>query len=241
MLVEHAGVAANERVLEVGCGTGNLTIAISAAGAAVTGLDLSAPYVEFARRRVVGANIKFDIGDALNLPYSDGTFDRTLSMLTLDVLPDATRALAEMRRVTRPGGSVVVLVNDFRSGWTPFSLLWDTAAVLDPQAGAVRDEMVSKPLGWPGGLAALFHAGAFLKVSESRLGTLFEYDSFADYWSTFLTGQGKLGSYVVNLAEAPRRELERFVRAAYLCGLPDGHRAFTTWFWIVRGTVPDVA
>lgn len=240
-LVEHAGISASERVLDVGCGTGNLTIALSAVGASVTGIDLSAPYVEFARRRAVGANIKFDIGDALNLPYSGGTFDRTLSMLALDVLPDATRGLSEMLRVTRPGGSVVVLVNDFRSGWTPFSVLWDTAAALDPRAGAVRDEMVSKPLGWPGGLAALFHAGGFVSVSESRLSTLFEYDSFADYWSTFLTGQGKTGSYVVSLAEAPRRELERLVRAAYLCGLPDGPRAFTTWFWVVRGTVPGTA
>lgn len=240
-LVEYAGIAANERVLDVGCGTGNLTIALGAVGASATGIDLSAPYVEFARRRAAGANVNFDIGDALNLPYSDGAFDRTLSMLALDVLPDARRGIAEMRRVTRPGGTVIVLVNDFRSGWTPFSLLWDTAAALDPRAGAVRDEMVSKPLGWPGGLAALFHTGAFLSVSESRLSTLFEYDSFEDYWSAFLTGQGKTGGYVVSLTEAPRKELERLVRAAYLCGLPDGHRAFTTWFWVVRGTVPAVA
>lgn len=104
-LVEYSGIAANERILDVGSGTGNLTIALSTVGASVTGIDLSAPYVEFARRRAVDTNIKFDTGDALNLPYADGTLDRTLSMLTLDVLPDATRALAEMRRVTRPGGS----------------------------------------------------------------------------------------------------------------------------------------
>lgn len=241
IFVEHAGIAANERVLDVGCGTGNLTIALSAIRAAVTGIDLSAPYVEYARRRVACANVKFDVGDALNLPYSDGVFDHTLSMLALDVLPDATRGLAEMRRVTRPDGSVVVLVNDFRCGWTPFSLLWDTAAAVDPRAGAVRDEMVSKPLGWPGGLAALFRAGGLLDVSESQVSTLFEYASFEDYWSTFLTGQGKTGGYVATLAEAPRRELEQHVRAAYLCGMPDGSRAFTTWFWVVRGRVPDLA
>jgi len=161
-------------------------------------------------------------------------------MLALDVLPDAARGLAEMYRVTKPGGTVFVLVNDFRCGWTAFSLLWDTAAALDPRAGVVRDEMVSKPLGWPGGLAALFHSGGFLGVVETQLSTLFEYTSFEDYWSTFLTGQGKTGSYVVSLAAAPRRELERLVRAAYLCGMSDGPRAFTTWFWVVRGTVPDV-
>ena len=241
LFVSYAGASANERVLDVGCGTGNLTIALGAVeGVSVTGIDLSAPYVEFARRRAAGSSVKFDVGDALNLPYPDRTFDRALSMLALDVLPDAAGGLAEMRRVTKPGGTVFVLVNDFRSGWTPFSLLWDTAAALDPRAGVVRDEMVSKPLGWPGGLAALFHAGGFLGVVETQLSTLFEYTSFEDYWSTFLTGQGKTGSYVVSLAEAPRRELERLVRAAYLCGMPDGPRAFATWFWVVRGTVPDV-
>jgi len=80
LFVSYAGPSASERVLDVGCGTGNLTIALGAVdGVSVTGIDLSAPYVEFARRRAAGSNVKFDVGDALNLPYSDSTFDRTLS------------------------------------------------------------------------------------------------------------------------------------------------------------------
>jgi SAM-dependent methyltransferase len=239
LFVEFAGVTAHERVLDVGCGTGSLTIALGAVQASVTGIDPSTPYIEFARQQTNDPDITFDVGDALSLPYPDDAFDRTLSMLTLDVLLEPTTGLAEMRRVTRPGGTVAALVNDFRSGYTPFSMLWDTAAVLDSQAGAMRDEMVSKPMGWPDGLAALFRAADLVDVTEARLSTRFEYASFADYWSTFLTGQGKTGSYVVGLADAPRQDLEHHLRAAYLCGMPDGPRPFTTWFWVVRGAVPE--
>ncbi|APG87940.1 methyltransferase type 11 (plasmid) [Sinorhizobium americanum CCGM7] len=130
-----------------------------------------------------------------------------------------------------------MVVNNFRCGWTPFSLLWDAAAVLDPDGAAIRDEMVSKPLGWPGGLAKLFGAVGFANVEEEQLGAIFEYHSFEDYWSSFLTGQGKTGSYVTDLDEAQRSELLRHVKAAYLCGMMDGPRAFATSFWAVRGEV----
>jgi len=239
VFVEHVSIRKGARVLDVGCGTGNLAIALGEVAASVIGVDLSAPYVEFARAKAARDNVKFDVGDALNLPYTDGAFDHALSMLALDVLPDPARGLAEMGRVTRPGGTVAVVVNDFRCGWTPFSMLWDTAAVLDSAASAVRDEMVSKPLGWPDGLATLFRASGLADVQASHVGTLFEYASFDDYWDTFLTGQGKTGAYVSSLEQGPRRELERHVRAAYLCGMSDGPRAFTTSFWLARGSVPE--
>ena len=130
-----------------------------------------------------------------------------------------------------------MVVNNFRCGWTPFSLVWDAAAVLDVDGAAMRDEMVSKPLGWPGGLAGLFATVGFADIVEEQLGAIFEYESFEDYWSTFLRGQGKTGSYVANLGDSMRGELERHVRASYLCGLADGTRAFTTSFWAVRGKV----
>ena len=130
--VEFAGVQAGEQVLDVGSGTGSLTLALVVAGvAAAVGVDPSSPYVEFARTRTASPVVRFDVGDGAALPYGEGQFDRSVSMLVLDVVMDAAPIVAEMRRVTRPGGVVAGLVNDFRCGYPAFSMLWDTA-VLDP-------------------------------------------------------------------------------------------------------------
>lgn len=101
-----------------------------------------------------------------------------------------------------------------------------------------RCAMVSKPLGWPGRLPGLFCVVGFANVAEEQLRAVFEYQLSADYWSSFLTGQGKAGSYVTRLEGGKRSELERHVKAACLCGMADGPRAFATSFWAVRGEVP---
>ena len=91
--------------------------------------------------------VRFDVGDGTALPYEDGEFDRSLSMLRLDVVPDAAPIVAEMRRVTRPGGVVAGLVNDFRCGYPAFTMLWDTAAVLDPGFAELREHLTGKRIG----------------------------------------------------------------------------------------------
>ena len=239
LFVEWAGVTEGERVLDVGCGTGNLTLAIAEVGvAAATGIDASAPYLDFARARTMNPEITFELGDAYRLPYADDAFDRTLSMLTLDVLADAGRVVVEMQRVTRRGGTVAGLVNDFRCGFTAFSLVLDTAAPLEPTAGVLRDEFMSDRKGWPDGLAGLFRDAGLTGVREGRLSTLFAFESFADYWSTFTTGQGRVGGWLMDLAQNRRDVIERHLRPAYLCGLPDGPRAFSMAFWVARGVAP---
>jgi len=159
-------------------------------------------------------------------------------MLTLDVVPDAVPIVAEMRRVTRPGGVVAGLVNDVRCGYPAFTMLWDTAAVLDPGFAELREHLTGKRIGWPGGLTELWAATGLTTVQEARLSIPFAFSSFADYWAPFTTGQGWTGAHLMSLPEPKRLEIEQHVRAAYRCGQPDGPRAFTTTFWAVRGVVP---
>jgi hypothetical protein len=98
--------------------------------------------------------------------------------------------------------------------------------------------MLSHPLVWPQGQANMWRAVGFLDVVEVPLVIPFDYASFADYWATFESRQGRVGSYVMALAEEPLRELQRHVRAAYLAGMADGPRSFSVIIRAVRGVVP---
>ena len=204
----------------------------------VAGIDIAAPYIAFARSRPGAAGIGFAVGDACRLPYADGGFAAALAQLALNFVPDATRAVREMRRVVQPGGVVAAAVWDFRGGLVFQRLFWDTAAGLDPGAGAARDRLFSGPLALPDGLPALWRDAGLAAVERGSITIRMEYADFADYWEPLLGGQGPVGAYVEGLPAERRRLIEERVRAAFLSGAPDGPRSLTATAWAVRGIVP---
>ena len=106
-----AGDVAGRRILDVGCGSGPLFAALRDRGAIVTGFDKSAGMLELARRRLGdGADLQVaDLGSPL--PFPDGTFDDVTASLVLHYLEDWGPALAELRRVLKPGGRLIVSVD----------------------------------------------------------------------------------------------------------------------------------
>lgn len=110
-LIDQAGLTAGARVLEIGCGTGNLVLRAKRAqpGVEFVGSDPDPLALARARRKAGGrAGIRFEQGYAQQLPYPDGDFDRVLSSLMLHHLDRDTKvaAAAEVFRVLRPGGSL---------------------------------------------------------------------------------------------------------------------------------------
>jgi ubiquinone/menaquinone biosynthesis C-methylase UbiE len=109
-LIKEARIQSGHKVLDLGCGTGTLTIMIKKAypGSEVIGLDGDPQVLEIARLKAkeTDVSIKFDEGMAYQLPYPDGTFDRVLSSLVFHHLttPDKERSLAEIYRVLKPDG-----------------------------------------------------------------------------------------------------------------------------------------
>ena len=100
------------RVLDVACGTGELSLALARAGAArVVGLDFCRPMLEIARRKAVEGSrgLPFVEGDALRLPFADGSFDVVTIAFGLRNLAGVEEGLRELRRVLRPGGRLAVL------------------------------------------------------------------------------------------------------------------------------------
>jgi ubiquinone/menaquinone biosynthesis C-methylase UbiE len=87
----------------------------------ITGIDLSAVYVEHARGLCRDTRLDLVVGDAFSLPFADASFDHSLSMLVLQFVPSADVALREMRRVTRSGGTIAAATWDARGGLTFFA------------------------------------------------------------------------------------------------------------------------
>jgi SAM-dependent methyltransferase len=110
-IVNLAGDVTGRRILEAGCGAGPITAMLRDRGASVAGFDSSAKMLELARRRL-GPEADLRIADLAGpLPYPGGAFDDVIAALVLHYLEDWTGPLAELRRVLRPGGRLIVAVD----------------------------------------------------------------------------------------------------------------------------------
>jgi SAM-dependent methyltransferase len=238
LLVKFAGVRDGDAVLDVGSGTGALTTAVAAIAPAsrIIGVDPAAPYVAFALARHPGGLIRFEVGDAQQLRFLDGSFDRTLSLLVLNFIPDPAKALDEMIRVTRPGGTVAAAVWDYGQKMEMLRVFWDEAVALNP-AAAARDER-HMPLSRQGELAALWREHGLVEVSEEALTIRTQFSTFDDYWSPFLDKQGPAGAYVAALATSNREQLRLRLRRRLLGDGPDRPISLTAGAWATRGIVP---
>jgi ubiquinone/menaquinone biosynthesis C-methylase UbiE len=240
LFLDFAGLAAGERVLEAGCGTGSLTFALPkrADVALIEAIDYEPKFVEAARERNSDPRINIQQGDACSLQFPDRTFDRALSMLVLHFVSDPERAIAEMRRVVRPGGVGAATVWDNFGGMPSVRMFWDTAAAVEPRAIDRRVSALVRRMTEPGEMRHAFSEAGFRDVAETMLTIRMDFANFDDYWIPTITGQGTHAEFMASLTEPARQRIEAAVREAYLCNRPDGPRSFPSVAWAVRGVVP---
>jgi SAM-dependent methyltransferase len=171
------------RWLDVGCGGGAFTELVleRTAPGAVSAVDPSENQIAFARTRPSAARVAYEIGDALALPFDDDAFDAAVMALVIQHVPDPARAMEEMRRVVRQGGTVAAYVWPGRGAGHPLQPVYDAMGALG----------IAEP-GRPGGqirtldgLVALYEAAGLEAVEGSGFDVTFAFDDFEDCWSAF--------------------------------------------------------
>ena len=204
--IDFAGIADGDRVLDVGCGTGSLTFALpeTAEVTEVAAIDYSPVFVEAAQRRNTDPRITIAQGDACAIPFPDARFDRALSLLVLHFVPEADKAIAEMRRVVRPGGVVAAAVWDHFGGHVRHAHDVGHGRHAGRGGATLRGHYCFQPMMRPDEMRRSFVAQGLADVEETSLLIRMEYESFADYWEPIAAGEGPLGKYVAGLDPARR-------------------------------------
>jgi ubiquinone/menaquinone biosynthesis C-methylase UbiE len=191
-------------VLEVGVGAGTDFVQFSRSGARLRGVDLTEAAIELVRRRLALEQLEADlrVADAEQLPFEDGSFDLVYSWGVLHHTPDTARAVAEVKRVLRPGGEARIMLYA-RHSWVAFAL-WARYGLLVGRPGRTLADVVANHMESPGTkaytdaeLRSLF--GAFSDVRLERF--LTPYDRRVAGPATRLAGN-RLGWFVGIVARA---------------------------------------
>jgi SAM-dependent methyltransferase len=196
-MLDLAGVGEGSRVLDVAAGSGGQTYVAARRGATVLATDLSEAILGYIR----GPNIATRVMDGENLDVENGTFDAAISRLGIMYFPDKARALAEQRRVLRPGGRVgaIVFAEGDRNGFfsVPISIIRGRAGLPAPSPGL------------PGpfsavGIGELLESAGFTDVAVERLAAPLRLPSAADCARLERESFGALHQMLADLEEADR-------------------------------------
>lgn len=210
-----AAVSGAARVLDAGCGSGRLTVALAEAGAEVTGVDTNARQLEQARGRARDADVALTLLDAdldAPLPFADASFDAVTSRLALMAAADPVATLIELRRVLEPGGRLVTVL------WaSPAENPWfgepreAIAAVLGPERAAFARAFGK--LGDPEAAAAAHREAGLIAVEAVRLHELRAAPDAAAYWQELSEENGHFRRVAASLDDRERAALAAEVEA----------------------------
>jgi SAM-dependent methyltransferase len=220
--------------LDVCCGSGIVTeiIAEQSHPASIVGVDLSSAQVDHARSHRSRSNIRFELADATALPFKEAEFDIAVCGLGLNFIPDPVRALKEIKRVLRPGGTVAVYVWDYAKGARFVREFWDAAIAVDPEAAAL-DQGRRFTICTKAGLEDVFTKAGFTGATSRALETVTRFSNFDDYWTPLLTGQGSAPGYIATRDEKTRSAIRERLRAT-LPAKSDGSIELPARAWAVR-------
>jgi SAM-dependent methyltransferase len=233
-LIEAARLQAGDQALDVGCGTGKLTgELVKLLGVEnVAAIDPSPPFAARVRAKFPGVRVEGSAAESI--PFEDAAFDASFAQLVVNFMGNARKGVGEMKRVTRPGGSVVAAVWDYGDGMTLLRRFWDAAAATDPNSDP-QDELNMR-YATAGELATLWSDVGLADIRTFAADVPASYADFEDLWHGFEQGVGPAGAYAVSISEEQRGRLKDEYRR--LLGTGDAPFDLTARAWVVTGRVP---
>jgi ubiquinone/menaquinone biosynthesis C-methylase UbiE len=228
---DAAEVTRGQRGLDVGCGPGGLTTELvhRLGTDFVAAVDPSPPFVAACLQRHPGVDVRQGVAE--DLPWGDDTFDVALGSLIAGFLDDPGRAVAEMRRVTAPGGRVGLCFWEIER-MPLITTYWEAVFSVDPSASGEAELFGRRP----GQLAGLLTETGLREVAESSLTATARYADLGDWWSSFTGGAGPVGAQYRRMDDDQRAQVRE--RATELLGRPDGAFTLEAHTWCAIGRVP---
>ena len=196
---------AGARWLDVGCGTGVLAHAVLelSSPATVVGIDPQAAQIARASCGPASGRATFQVADARGLPFADASFDIAASALALNFIAERSQALAEMRRVTRAGGSVAAYVWDFPEELSPSG----------PLRRALHRFGVDVPVipgtdeSGIGALRTLFEGAGLERIEARTFEVCLAYRDFRDFWEAQTPNYSPTTKIIASMTESERARL----------------------------------
>jgi SAM-dependent methyltransferase len=232
--LDWLGPAPQATWLDVGCGSGAFSALLAERHqATVHGIDPSAQQIAFARQRMQAGDDRFQVGDAMALPHGNAAFDAAVMALVVFFVPDPAKGVAEMARVTRPGGWVTAYAWDMLEGGFPYAAVHD----------ALRDIGVPPPLppsvavSRRDALVALWAAAGLEQVDTCLIEVSQQYRSVDEFWAIARSGPSTSAS-TGGLSEAQKQALRERVMAR-LSPHADGSLIITARAHGIKGRVPQ--
>jgi ubiquinone/menaquinone biosynthesis C-methylase UbiE len=221
--------------LDVGCGTGAFSELVldRCRPHTLTAIDPSEDQIAYARTTPAAARLKLQVGEAQSLPFADAEFDVATMALVITFIPDPANALAELKRVVKPGGTIATYVWDFLNGGSPQQPLREAVEAMGvavpPSAGHANSTRQR--------LQEIFKAASLEQVATRLIEIEVSYPDFDSYW----TSQTALANSVVQHLRAMKdTDVERV--KAWLRGQvptdPAGRIAYKAQASAARGRVP---
>jgi ubiquinone/menaquinone biosynthesis C-methylase UbiE len=218
--------------LDVGCGNGAFTEVVirRSKPAAIAGIDPSTEQIAYARTRPGTKMASFQVADAQSLPFTSHSFDVAAMALVISFIPDPLKAVAEMARVVRPGGTFATYMWDFAGGGAPVNPIYlasksmGLTAPLPPGAAMSSREALQDAWASVGADA----------IETSVISIRIEHESFEAFWDANSLPIGPLGVMIQKLSDGQRLRLREHLRE-HLPVTADGRVVYNSFANAVKG------